>query len=223
MSIVAQAYPVSNNKDLNSIMGVSVPTTIGNSRLTNILQYTFFLSPVILAIIVLFISFSYSNYKGIIYLGFLLALFLFRTFIYNVNEWDDSSSYPEKCQEIEFSQYGNSSLSAFVFGFTMLYILFPMLYNSQVNIWILVGLLMYLVGDFTARAKIGCLNSGGYAINLLVGCLAGCIIISLMYAGDSGRFLFFNEFSNNQDICSMPSKQTFKCSVYKNGELIGSA
>ena len=191
----AVEYPANNNNNYDS----SIP------RLTNILQYTFLLSPVILAIVVLFISFSYSNYKGIIYLGFLIGLFLLRTFIYNVNEWDDSSGYPEKCQQIEFSQYGNSSLSGFVFGFTMLYILFPMIYNNQVNIWILVSLLMYLVGDFTTRGNLG------------------CIIISLMYAGDSGKFLFFNEFSNNQEICSMPSKQTFKCSVYKNGELIGSA
>jgi hypothetical protein len=195
------------------------PTT----RLTNILQYTFFLSPVILAIVVLFISFSYSNYKGIIYLGFLIALFSFRTFVYNVNQWDDSNNFPERCRQIEFSQYGNSSLSAFVFGFTMLYILFPMIYNSQVNIWILTGLLMYFVGDISARANLGCINTGAYAINFLVGSLLGCIIITLMYAGDSSRFLFFNEFSNNQEICSMPSKQTFKCSVYKNGELIGSA
>ena len=34
----------------------------------SVLQLTFFFSPVILAIIVLFISFSYSNYKGFIYL-----------------------------------------------------------------------------------------------------------------------------------------------------------
>ena len=209
----AVEYPANNNNNYDS----SIP------RLTNILQYTFLLSPVILAIVVLFISFSYSNYKGIIYLGFLIGLFLLRTFIYNVNEWDDSSGYPEKCQQIEFSQYGNSSLSGFVFGFTMLYILFPMIYNNQVNIWILVSLLMYLVGDFTTRGNLGCINWSGYALNFLVGCLLGCIIISLMYAGDSGKFLFFNEFSNNQEICSMPSKQTFKCSVYKNGELIGSA
>jgi|688.fasta_scaffold182980_2 hypothetical protein len=210
----ALAFPISNNNETTT------------PRLTNVLQYTFLLSPVILAIVVLFISFSYSNYKGIIYLGFLIGLFLLRTFIFNVNEWDDSNNptNPEKCKQIQFSQYGNSTLSAFVFGFTMIYILFPMIYNSQVNIWILIGLLMYFVGDFTTRANLGCLsNFGGYAINFLVGSVLGCIIISLMYAGNSGRFLFFNEFSNNQEICSMPSKQTFKCSVYKNGELIGSA
>jgi len=43
-----------------------------------------------------------------------------------------------------------------------------------------------------------------------------------MYAGGSGKFLFFNEVSSTMDKCSMPNNQTFKCSVYKNGELIGS-
>jgi hypothetical protein len=105
----------------------------------------------------------------------------------------------------------------------MLYIIFPMIYNNQINIWILTSLVMYFVGDATARGKLGCINWGSYALNFLVGCVLASIIISLMYAGDSGRFLFFNEFSNNKEICSMPSKQTFKCSVYKNGELIGSA
>jgi hypothetical protein len=41
-----------------------------------------------------------------------------------------------------------------------------------------------------------------------------------MYAGGSGKFLFFNETSNNTQVCSMPKKQTFKCAVYKNGELL---
>ena len=63
---------------------------IESSRLSNILQYIFLLSPIILAIVILFISFAYSNYKGIVYLGFLMGLFLLRTFIYNVNDWDNS-------------------------------------------------------------------------------------------------------------------------------------
>ena len=42
-----------------------------------------------------------------------------------------------------------------------------------------------------------------------------------MYAGGSSQYLFFNEISSNKEICSMPSKQTFKCSVFKNGGLIG--
>jgi hypothetical protein len=41
-----------------------------------------------------------------------------------------------------------------------------------------------------------------------------------MYTGGSGKYLFFNEVSSNKDICYQPSEQTFKCSLYKNGELI---
>ena len=37
------------------------------------------------------------------------------------------------------------------------------------------------------------------------------------------NFLFINQVSSNKEICSMPSAQTFKCSVYKNGELISSS
>ena len=196
---------------------------IESSRLSNILQYIFLLSPIILAIVILFISFAYSNYKGIVYLGFLMGLFLLRTFIYNVNDWDNSlkNTYNSICKNTEFSQYGNTSLSGFVFGFTIIYILFPMIYSSEVNISILVGLIMYFIGDCTTRGGLGCINWGEYVLNVLIGVILGCIIISLMYAGGSGKFLFFNEFSSNTEICSMPSKQTFKCAVYKNGEIIG--
>jgi len=39
---------------------------------------------------------------------------------------------------------------------------------------------------------------------------------------ESSQYMFFNERSNRM-ICSMPKNQTFKCSVYKNGELVGSS
>ena len=36
------------------------------------------------------------------------------------------------------------------------------------------------------------------------------------------EFLYFNELGSNNVVCKRPSEQTFKCSVYKNGELISS-
>ena len=55
----------------------------------------------------------------------------------------------------------------------------------------------------------------------MIGILSAIIIISLMYAGGSGKYMFFNEFSNNSQVCYRPDKETFKCEVYKNGELLG--
>jgi hypothetical protein len=55
-----------------------------------------------------------------------------------------------------------------------------------------------------------------------LGAISGIVIITLLYAGGSSNYLFFNEISSNKEVCTMPKKQTFKCSVYKNGELVGS-
>jgi hypothetical protein len=40
--------------------------------------------------------------------------------------------------------------------------------------------------------------------------------------GGSSKFLFFNEESSNKEFCTQPSTQTFKCKVYKDGQLVGS-
>ena len=34
------------------------------------------------------------------------------------------------------------------------------------------------------------------------------------------NLLYFGKYTSNNVQCSKPSKQTFKCSVYKNGRLI---
>ena len=56
-----------------------------------------------------------------------------------------------------------------------------------------------------------------------MGLASAGIIIMLMYVGGSGNYLFYNETTTSTgsgQVCSMPSKQTFKCQVYKNGELV---
>jgi hypothetical protein len=50
---------------------------------------------------------------------------------------------------------------------------------------------------------------------------SSALIVTLMYAGGSGKYLFFNEVSSNKEVCYQPSKQTFKCQMYKDGELVG--
>ena len=52
------------------------------------------------------------------------------------------------------------------------------------------------------------------------GGIVATIVITIMVMLNLNKYLFFNELSSNKDVCSMPSKQTFKCSVYKNGELL---
>jgi uncharacterized membrane protein YukC len=56
-------------------------------------------------------------------------------------------------------------------------------------------------------------------LNVIFGIGIAAIIVLLIVPS---QYLFFNQISSNKEICTMPSKQTFKCNVYKNGELIGS-
>ena len=51
----------------------------------------------------------------------------------------------------------------------------------------------------------------------------GAAVATLMYSSSLQKYLFINTGGSTKEVCSMPSKQTFKCSVYKNGELVKSS
>ena len=78
--------------------------------------------------------------------------------------------------------------------------------------------------DLGIKVYEGCLSITKSAstifIDLLAGMSFGVLITSIMYATGNGKYMFFNETSSDKEICSMPKKQTFKCAVYKNGELV---
>jgi hypothetical protein len=52
----------------------------------------------------------------------------------------------------------------------------------------------------------------------------GWIISGIIMYGTGWRgYLFINEVNSNKEVCSMPTKQQFRCSVYKNGEMVSSS
>ena len=63
---------------------------------------------------------------------------------------------------------------------------------------------------------------GDLFLNVLLGLSSSALFVTLMYAGGSGKYMFFNEVSSTKEMCSQPKKQTFKCSLYKDGSLVGS-
>ena len=126
------------------------------------------------------------------------------------------------CNSIQYSKYGNPTFSAFVFAFTIMYLSLPMFSNGSPNFWVFSGLLVYFFLDMFIKMYKKCtVQMGDLFLNVLLGLASSGLIVSLMYAGGSGKYLFFNEISSNKEICSMPKKQTFKCKMYKNGELVG--
>jgi hypothetical protein len=187
----------------------------------NLIVFLSFYSSIIIATVITSMSFIFQNFKGFIYLGFLLAACVIRHFLYVFSDATPSVNDGTICSAIQYSKYGNPSFNAFVSSFTTMYISFPMFANSSPNFWVFSILLVYLFLDIFIKFYKGCfINKVDLFLNLLLGSTLSALFIIAMYSGNSGKYLFFNEVSSDKEICSMPKKQTFKCSLYKNGELI---
>lgn len=187
----------------------------------NVVVFLAFYSPIVLCIVMLSLSFIFQNFKGFIFLGYLLGVCLIRNYVYMLSGAQQLIPNGGICTSIQYTKYGNSTFSAFVFAFTLMYLLFPMITNGELNFYVIVGLLAYFFFDIMIKISKQCtLEFGQLFLNILTGAAASALIVTLMYSGGSSEYLFFNEVSSNKEVCSMPKKQTFKCAVYKNGELI---
>jgi hypothetical protein len=187
----------------------------------NVVVFLSFFSPIILAIIMICVSFLFQNFKGFIYLGFLIAACIIRNFIYTYTGASPLVFNNTICTSIQYTKYGNSSFSIFVFAFTIMYIFLPMFVNGGENYAMLSFMLFYAFLDIFIKVYKKCIITiSDVFVNLLSGLALAALIVSAMYFGGSGKYLFFNEIASNKEICLMPSKQTFKCSVYRNGTLV---
>jgi len=187
---------------------------------TAIVWFSFF-SPIILATSITSMSFIFQNFKGLIYLGFLIGCCVLRSYVYMMSGAEPIVNDRTICTSIQYSKYGNPTFSAFVFAFTIMYLCFPMFSNSDVNYWVFISLLTYFFVDMFIKIYKKCvIQVGELFLNVLLGATSSALIVTLMYAGGSGKYLFFNEVSSNREVCYQPSKQTFKCSVFKDGTLV---
>uniref|UniRef100_A0A6C0DGN2 Phosphatidic acid phosphatase type 2/haloperoxidase domain-containing protein n=1 Tax=viral metagenome TaxID=1070528 RepID=A0A6C0DGN2_9ZZZZ len=206
----------------NNNQGVGGNTQLVMYQPFNFMVFLSFYSPIILAVIMVSVSFLFQNFKGFIFLGFLLGVCILRNFIYMLNGAQPIINDKTICTSIQYSKYGNPTFSVFVFAFTIMYLSIPMFSNGSVNYWVLIGLLVYFFFDMFNKFYKGCImNYGNLFINVLMGLTSSTLIVILMYLGGSSKYLFFNEIQSNKEVCSMRKTQTFKCNVYKNGELIG--
>ena len=187
----------------------------------NLVVFSSFFSPFILAAGITSLSFIFQNFKGLIYLGFLVGCCFVRSYVYMISGSNPSVNDKTICSTVQYTKYGNPTFSAFVFAFSIMYLSIPMFSNSSVNYWVFISLITYFFLDIFIKIYKKCiLQMSDLFLNVLLGAASATLIVTLMYAGGSGKYLFFNEVSSNKEMCYQPSKQTFKCSVFKDGTLI---
>jgi hypothetical protein len=187
----------------------------------NIIVFLSFFSPIILAISITSLSFIFQNFKGLIYLGFLIGACVVRNYVYMMAGSKPIFNDGTICTTVQYSKYGNPTFSVFVFSFTIMYLSLPMFSNGAPNFWIFLLLVSYFFIDMFVKLYKNCIvQKADLFLNVLLGLALSALIVSLMYSGGSGKYLFFNEVSSNKEICYQPKEQTFKCSLFKNGQLV---
>ena len=177
------------------------------------------MSPVFIAVFMLFTSVFNGDVKSFIWLAWIIVGILALTQI--------SKLFKNECNSIKksaaidiFSNYPDLSVSTFFIIFTLFYLLFPMNSNKDWNYYVIFGFIGMFAIDTLYKMKYMCTSWVGIIVGSLIGAFYswGCYSLLHNYGGD--KFLYFNTISSNNVYCSKPKKQQFKCNVYKGGEII---
>lgn len=214
----------------NIINGVNM-----NDGAMNTLYSLSFYSPIIVTIgVFMFSILSGRIPSGLFYIFCLFIVTSIRTLIIFI--FKDHSAIKEElpniCNTGAFLPYTNLTYSTFILAFSLFYFLTPMVIISSqnktdvINYSLLMFFFCYIFFDIFVKRTLNCITSF-FSISLfsdLFGGIAlGALVSGLLLMTSLKNKLFINQGSNNNQVCSMPSKQKFKCSVYKNGELVSSS
>jgi hypothetical protein len=193
--------------------------------ISNVLQLFSFISPILLAFFLVMTSLFNQNLKGLVYLSGALMSAIVNVFLMNQiqSESDPDAAFSCNMFDIPFvSKFNSPSSSSLFIAFTIAYLVIPMGVNNQLNYPVLAMLLCLLGVDILTKIQNKCTNYAGATLGALVGFFLGTIWYSLFHITGYDSLLYFDELRSDKVMCAKPTKQTFKCSVYKNGELVSS-
>lgn len=192
---------------------------------TNIFQFIAALSPLILGFFMIMISIFNQDIKGLIYLAGILITTIINVLILNtIKNKKDLNENINACDIIHLpfnlSEYNIPSLNSVLLTFTFVYLVMPMLSSNQMNYPLIIFLSGMIIIDAISKIMNKCTNITGILIGCLLGSLVGAIWYIIFKAAGLSSLLYFNTLDSNKLYCSRPKNQTFKCAVYKNGQLV---
>jgi hypothetical protein len=193
----------------------------------NILKTVSILSPIIVVFFIVMSSLFNQDLKGLVYLAGILIASMINVFLMTQLQSPYEPRPGEFCSLIDLPFFGSAfdspAPSSVMIAFTAAYLIVPMIFNSQMN-YILMAFFLIIFGiDGFYKTSVNCTKTSGVILGGLTGLFLGLSWFILFHSTGYDSLLYFNDFQSNNVMCSKPSKQTFKCSVYKNGQLISSS
>ena len=194
--------------------------------LSNMIQLASALAPILLGFFLVMLSILNQNVKGFVYLAGVLLATVCNLFIMNtIKSPYDAENASVSCNIVELPylmEYNSPNPSSVFIAFTFAYLFLPMKYNNMMNYPVIAVLLSIFAMDAVTKVSNSCTTIAGSVLGGLVGFLFGSAWYTVFHSTGADDLLYFDEMESNAVICKKPSKQTFKCSVYKNGKLVSS-
>jgi len=207
-----------------------------NALFDNITQICYslsFYSPIIICVsIVLFSMFTSSIGKAFAFFVCIAIITFIRIIVFKGLNTLEPNQIPSICStglsELFIPQ--DITYSTFILTFTMMYLITPMIMISTqnkmnfINYRILAFFLAYIALDLFVKNQLNCIQLFSSLVigDILSGLFLGAVISGIiMYGSTLKSYLYINEINTNKEACSRPSKQQFKCRVFKDGTLIG--
>ena len=194
-----------------------------NPTFTNILDLIGSLYPLFIVSFLFIASlFNVTFLKGLTYLGGITVCFVFWILIGNLFNKPRDKSASLTCNLLSIpGNFKLPSLPIIVSIFTLTYLVVPMIESSNINP-VIIGVMTILSGiNMYYQYYNSCTTILGIVISIILGVILGLLWFTIIFTGKKD-LLFYNELLSNNVVCNRPKKQKFKCSVYKNGEIISS-
>jgi len=191
---------------------------------SNVVQVFSIFAPLFLGTFLVLVSVFNQNIKGIIYLGGVLIASVLNYAISALIGSEPLENEGPICNlmEVPFipNRYNVPNYNSMFIGFTLMYLLLPMLTNNQINFWMIGTIVSIFAVDAYVKLQYFCTVPRGITIGGIVGITLGAAWYFLFKLTNTTSLLFFNDLTSNNVVCKRPQNQTFKCSVYKNGQVI---
>jgi hypothetical protein len=202
----------------------SILVTSGSGLINkDLIEVVVYYSPIILSFCILIISVFYQTYRGLVFFIFVTFFGMLRKFLFSSLAGAPTKLTDKSCST--FNMFQSNKTDGFIIFFITFvtgYILAPMFIYNIYNIYVIAFLGIYLVVVILYNHRDECTSINISIYNIIYGVISVALsVIMLVSVGLSGT-LFNEDLASDATICSMPSKQSFKCTVYKNGEIISS-
>lgn len=188
-------------------------------NLTDAISAITLIAPFLLAFLMVMISIINSNVKGFIYLLGLIILFAFVVLFQNTLK-SPINATNNFCSVFNLTSYNVPSFNSALYLYTISYVLLPMVNMKMVNFPLIIIFIILYIMDCIVKYKNKCTTSVGIAAGSILGLIFGVTWYLVMKSTGNTGLLYYDDLVSNKIACTRPTKQNFKCKVYKNGELI---